>query len=176
MSLRHPVERVISAYLHYLAVGELTTDTDFAAAMSYGGVVDMGFYARHLRNWLEYYPQEQIKVLTVEADIQARPVETLNAVCEFLAIENHDFGTESVQRVVYPGAKRLINDNGVFVVANGAFDATGDDAFEDDEGGQWRQIISADKLQQLNSIFLPDVKDLDSLLGSNLVESWGMTA
>ena len=176
VTLRNPVERVISAYLHYLAMGELTTETDFAEAMSYGGIVDMGFYARHLRNWLEYYPQEQIKVLTMESDIQTNPVETLNAVCHFLAIENHDFGTESVQRAVYPGGKRLVNDNGIFVVANGAFDATGEDAFEDDEGRKWRRIITADRLRQLNSVYLPDVKDLDSLLGTSLVQCWGLTA
>ena len=159
VTLRNPVDRVVSAYLHYLAMGEITSDTQFEDSMTYGGIVDMGFYARHLRNWLEYYPPEQIKVLILETDIQARPVETLAEVCRFLSIAEHTFAEASVRQTVYPGTRRLFNDEGVFI-------ATSDQC--------WRKVISADWLKELNGIFLDDVKELDKVLGTNLVHSWKM--
>lgn len=174
VTLRNPVKRAVSAYLHYLAMGEISADTDFTRAMKYGGVVDMGFYARHLRNWLEFYPLDQIKVIDLEADIQLRPIETLHSVCRFLGVnqhhqdqhhqdqhhDRHDFGSEAVQKTVFAGTQRSTNENGVFV---------------SDAGGQHsRQVISGGELQQLNKIFHADVEDLDSLLGTRLVKSWGM--
>jgi len=159
VTLRNPVDRVVSAYLHYLATGEVTPDTPFEEAMTYGGIVDMGFYARHLRNWLEYYPLEQIKVLILESDIQARPVETLAEVCRFLSIAEHTLAEASVRQTVYPGTQRLVNDEGVFVK---------------DHNQNWRKVISVDLLHQLNEIFLNDVHDLDKLLGTNNVKKWGM--
>ena len=161
VSLRNPVDRVVSAYLHYLAMGEITPDTPFEEVITYGGIVDMGFYARHLRNWLEYYPPEQINVLILETDIQARPVETLAEVCRFLSIAEHAFAEASVRQTVYPGTPRLVNDEGVFV-------ATSDQ--------RWRKVISVDWLKRLNGIFLDDVKDLDKALGTNLVQSWKMAS
>lgn len=160
VTLRNPVTRVVSAYLHYLVMGEIDPETDFEQAMTYGGVVDMGFYARHLRNWLEYYPLRQIKVLVLESDIQAQPVDTLNGVFQFLSVPEHVFAEESVQQTVYPGTRRLINDKGVFI---------------SDDKQNWRKVISADWLQHLNSVFLDDVKDLDTILGTSLVQSWKIT-
>jgi len=159
VTLRNPVSRVISAYLHYLTMGEIDPQTDFDQALTYGGVVDMGFYARHLRNWLEYYPLEQIKVLILETDIQARPAETLADLFQFLSVAEHAFAEDSIQQTVYPGRRRLMNDEGVFIA--------GDDQ-------HWHKVISADWLQQLNGIFLDDVKDLDRILATNLVQSWKM--
>jgi len=161
VTLRNPVDRVVSAYLHYLAMGEITPDIPFEEAVTYGGIVDMGFYARHLHNWLEYFPPEQIKVLVLETGIQARPVETLAEVCRFLSIAGHAFSEASVQQTVYPGTQRLVNDEGVFVATNDQ---------------RWRKVISVDWLNQLNGIFLDDVNDLDKALGTNLVQTWKMTS
>jgi len=177
--LRNPVRRVVSAYLHYLAMGEIAAGTDFEQAMTYGGVIDMGFYARHLRNWLTYYPLHRFKVLILETDIQARPVATLAAVCRFLSVGEHAFNAESVRQTVFAGPRRAMNKNGVFVTddESRANNAVGwrQAGYRDDDGQYWRPVISADRLKQLNDIFLADVKDLDMMLGTRLVHSWGMT-
>ena len=176
VTLRNPVQRVVSAYLHYLAVGEIAADADFEQAMTYGGVVDMGFYAQHLRNWLDYYPLHQVKVITLEADIQARPVETLAAVCQFLSVPEHDFAAESVRQTVFAGTRRVMNKNGVYVAGDQLLPDMEDRRRKDNESRYWRQVISADWLQQLNELFLADVKDLDMMLGTRLVQRWGMAA
>ena len=175
VSLRHPVKRVISAYLHYLAMGEIAPHTDFSEAIKYGGVIDMGFYARHLRNWLEYYPLNRIKVLILESDIQARPVETLSRLCNFLSVPDHDFNRESVEQAVFKGPQRRVNDNGVFIPAPAPSANIKDTSYSGESEPHWQQIMSRDQLHQLNNIFLPDVKDLDSILGTTLVQSWGFT-
>jgi len=159
VTLRNPVTRVVSAYLHYLAMGEIDPESDFDQALAYGGVVDMGFYARHLRNWLEYYPLRQIKVLVLESDIQAKPVETLNDVFQFLSVPEHVIAEDSVRQMVYPGTRRVINEKGVFV---------------SDDQQNWRKVILANRLKQLNRVFQDDVKDLDSILGTTLVQDWEM--
>lgn len=175
VTLRNPVKRVISAYLHYLAMGEMAADTDFEQAMTYSGVVDMGFYAQHLSNWLEYYPLQQIKILILEQDIQARPIETLTEVCDFLSIPGHAYTAEAVQPTVFAGTQRILNDEGVFALGDRPTAMPNDGWLMDDKGQYWHRIISTSRLQQLNRIFLPDVKNLDKLLGTNLVQSWGMT-
>jgi len=174
VTLRNPVKRAISAYLHYLAMGEIAADTDFMQALSYSGVVDMGFYAQHLCNWLAYYPLEQIKVLTLEQDIQARPVETLAAVCDFLSIPGYNFSAESVRPAVFAGTQRVINSEGVFVAGDRPVAHREDGWFKDAGGQFWHKIISTDKLRQLHNIFLADVKKLDEMLGTNLLQYWGM--
>lgn len=178
VALRNPVKRAVSAYLHYLAMGEIAPDANFAQAMSYGGLVDMGFYARHLRNWQEYYPAHQIKVLILESDIRAKPVETLAELCRFLAIPAYDFGEKNVRKTVFAGTRRVINDHGVFVAVDETLtnSETGwhKDGYKDDSGQYWRQIIAAECLQQLNEIFLAEVRDLDRLLGTRLVQGWQM--
>lgn len=160
VTLRNPVDRVVSAYLHYLAMGEIDPHTKFEQALTYGGLVDMGFYARHLNNWLAHYPLEQIKVLILESDIQARPVETLADIFQFLSVPEHAFAEETVQQTVYPGTRRRVNDEGVLIA---------------DSDQHWRKVISADWLKKLSGIFLDDVKDLDRILGTDLVRAWSMT-
>lgn len=175
VTLRNPVERAVSAYLHYLAMGEIAADSGFEQALTYGGVLDMGLYARHLRNWLEYYPQHQIRVLIMEEDIQAKPVETLASLCRFLSVGNHRFSEESVRQTVYAGTRRVINGNGVFVTADESTAIGGNESYRDEDGQCWRQIISAHSLRKLNEIFRADVKDLDTILGTQLINTWELT-
>lgn len=176
VALRNPVKRVVSAYLHYLTMGEITADTDFVQAMTYGGMVDMGFYARHLCNWLEYYPLDQIKVLILESDIQEKPAVTLAAVCRFLAVGEYDFTAEPVLKPVFAGTQRVLNEDGVFIAGDNPGTNRGEVWHQDDRGQYWRQIISADRLQQLNELFLAEVGNLDTMLGTDLVQCWGMAA
>ena len=98
-------------------------------------------------------------MLILESDIQARPVETLADVFQFLSIPEHAFSEEFVQQTVYPGTRRLVNDEGVFIA---------------DNDQHWRKVITTDWLQQLNRVFLDDVKELDRILGTTLVQSWEM--
>lgn len=107
LCLRDPVDRALSAWGHYLAHGELDPALPFREACRYGGIVDMGFYARHLSRWLEAYPAEQILILSLEQDIIADPFRALRRSSEFLAVEPFSSNSEKIGERVFPGPKRV---------------------------------------------------------------------
>jgi hypothetical protein len=93
--LRNPVERALSAARHLVMAGWVSPwlrlddlivgrATDLAHAH---GVVDCGFYARHLEAYLELFSREQILVLVYEEDVVADPEGGLRAACEFLDVD-----------------------------------------------------------------------------------------
>ena len=109
IGVRDPVERALSAYAHYLAHGELSSDTPFNEAMSYGGIIDIGFYGHHLRSWLDYFPLEQMIILDLNQDIGGRPAQTLQRLHQFLGVaEINNHGVDISDRV-FPGLPRTRN-------------------------------------------------------------------
>ncbi|MBB1304071.1 sulfotransferase domain-containing protein [Pseudoalteromonas sp. SR43-5] len=77
-SLRHPVTRLISAFFHHSERGRITLNSSFSASAKKFGMVDMGFYARHLTEWEKELPQDKILTLIMERDI----IESPNLACE----------------------------------------------------------------------------------------------
>lgn len=70
--LRNPVERAISAAHHHFAMGRLDADTSILDAPPRLGIVDMGFYRRHLSNWRSAIPPRCLHLLLYE-DLAADP-------------------------------------------------------------------------------------------------------
>ncbi len=81
LSLRHPVTRVISAFFHHAKRGRFPLNSSFNDSEKFFGMLDIGFYARHLKEWLKRYPKEQILTLIMERDIISSP----NTGCEKLS-------------------------------------------------------------------------------------------
>lgn len=69
LALRDPVERAVSAYYHYIAIGLIDPRLPFDEALDWYGARSMGLYARHYRHWLEHFDREQILTLIFERDI-----------------------------------------------------------------------------------------------------------
>ncbi len=170
--LRHPVRRAISAYLHYLNEGELEPAAGFEQSMKFLGVVDMGFYARHLAAWLEEYDLSQIKILTLENDIQAQPEFTLSGVCEFLGIDNHPFRITDLEKVVYAGIPTRISQEGVFADLREVMSRHGHERAQSSD--EYTQVLDRGQWHELESIYQADVARLDSLLGTHLLDDWGL--
>ena len=181
VTIRHPARRAISAYLHYLNVGELAPTTTFEESMLYGGIIDMGFYARHLAAWLEVFDLSQIKVLTLENDIEARPSVALSQLCEFLGIRQYPIEMTGLQQVVFGGIPKHYSRDGVFA---GLRRLRPQDPSEDQpqvrpENGaspnEYLQILTPGQWQDLESIYRADVAQLDVLLGTHLIDDWGFS-
>lgn len=88
LTLRDPVERALSNHRHEVRLGhlpgsDLSVETGIANNPMY---VEQGLYARHLRNWLEHFPREQIFVALMD-DIRARPHEVAAEVFQFVGVE-----------------------------------------------------------------------------------------
>jgi hypothetical protein len=169
--LRHPVKRAVSAYLHYLNEGELAASATFEQSMKYIGVIDMGFYARHLEAWLGEYDLCQIKVLTLENDIQAQPESTLSRLCDFLDLNHHRFEPEDLEKVVYAGIPKRIDQDGVFADLEDLHSRLGLESHHNGDG--YTQILDAGQWRQLELMYRDDVAHLDTLLGTRLLTDWG---
>ena len=110
--LRNPVDRTYSGYRHQVRWGHETLSFEDALAAevertrgereklatmdgyrSYNyqhfGYVARGMYAEQLENWLQYFPHEQLLVLTAE-ELYADPARVLMKTIEFLQLRLPD--------------------------------------------------------------------------------------
>ena len=113
-TLRHPIERAISAYFHYMRYDALPLcevelgmrkilenrypDYPYASR-----VLEYGRYAHHLDRWFQYFPRDQMLVL-LHDEIFRNPQESMQRVHDFLGIgDTHRSGNlnRRSQMVVY---------------------------------------------------------------------------
>jgi hypothetical protein len=87
LTLRDPVERAISAYYHHIRARRVHPSTPISEVWHRYGILSMGFYDQHLKNWLNYFPREQFLVLILEDDIARRPQSTIRRVYEFIGVD-----------------------------------------------------------------------------------------
>ena len=89
LTLRDPVQRAMSNHRHevrlcHLVGEDLSFETGLANNPMY---IEQGLYAKHLRNWLDYFPKQQIFVALME-DIEADPDKVARDVFRFLDIDD----------------------------------------------------------------------------------------
>jgi hypothetical protein len=86
-SLRHPVDRAYSGYLNDIAAGAVSAEAGFRQALrSHPEYLDAGRYARHLRNYLDVFPREQLLILFFD-DARRDPLGTLQETYRFLGVD-----------------------------------------------------------------------------------------
>lgn len=83
--MRHPVDRLVSHYIHEWSQGVLSESIDDAIE-SHPPLVAYGSYARQLRPWLEVFGPDRILPVFFDS-IAQRPQFELERVCEFLGYE-----------------------------------------------------------------------------------------
>jgi hypothetical protein len=90
--LRNPIDRAYSAYWHGRRVGAIETSTTFGEAVRnykvnqgkpYGDMVTAGFYSEQISRYLNYFPIEQIHVLSFESTL-TQANDELHGVLKFL--------------------------------------------------------------------------------------------
>ncbi len=96
--LRDPVERLRSGLYFRLGGGAPDDETTAAEA------VRLGFYARSLRRYLDYFPREQILVLQYER-CTSDPAGQLQETYRFLGLEDHE--PDHLRRAVNASAGKL---------------------------------------------------------------------
>jgi hypothetical protein len=89
VTLRDPVQRAISNHLHEVRLGHIVgEDLSFETGLANNPMyVEQGLYAKHLRNWLNYFPRRQIFIALVD-DIEADPVGVAVEVFRFLGVDD----------------------------------------------------------------------------------------
>lgn len=100
--LRNPIDRAYSAYWHGRRVGAIAATTTFGEAVRthvvnrgkpYGDMVSPGFYSKHIERYLQYFPLEQIHIISFESTL-TQSSDELHGVLKFLlpysAISNEE--------------------------------------------------------------------------------------
>jgi hypothetical protein len=104
--LRHPIERAISGYFHYMKTGMLPIVpveaglpkilageyTQYPRAQD---VLEFGLYGKHLQHYAEFFPRENFHVMLLE-DMKHDAQGQLSALYEFLGVAT-DFHPESFE-------------------------------------------------------------------------------
>lgn len=89
ISLRNPVDRAISAYYHFIKEGHIKPKQSIIEVAERWGIKTMGYYDYHLKNWMNYYPLNNILILIYEEDFKdERKKATLEKVFQFINVDD----------------------------------------------------------------------------------------
>lgn len=118
--MRDPVERVLSAYRHGLVRGAETRPLRRAVLDEF--YLDASRYATQIRRYLEFFPREQLLLLTTD-ELRDRRAQTVERVLRFAGVERAvddvplatEVNTATGRRVPRAWARRL----GGFVLSHG---------------------------------------------------------
>jgi len=154
LMLRDPVERAISAYLHHIRHGAITPDTSILDTQVPLGIIDMGFYSKHLANWRAAFGEENFHIITELPGIGDRATETVEAALRFLHAKPvpHD---QYYFNPVSPGLRRIVNSSGVWLPDSIDFPGkagTRPLAEEEFDGQRFLRVVSPDELADLREI------------------------
>ncbi len=89
VAVRNPLARALSDYLDHLRRGGAHPQDQplrFIMQEARLGMVEKGFYDHHLRQWLDYFPRNQLSVVLYE-DMLSRPAAVLAELGRFLGLE-----------------------------------------------------------------------------------------
>ena len=173
VSLRDPVERAVSAYLHHIAHGAVSPEDTIESIEVPLGIIDMGFYGAHLENWLEYYPADQIMLINGLPHGQHAGRVCLNEITAFLGVDTLP-ETHASEQPVFPGLPRIFQDDGVWVAAENPLIAPHlplkrTVPLEATAQGNYIRLIERTELNRLEELFRDDQQKLSGLLAANNV-------
>jgi Sulfotransferase domain len=187
VSLRNPIDRAWSSYLHHWRKGDIAPATGFReACATVPGIVGDGEYHRCLERWRRYFTAERLHCLVLD-DARADPFAYLRRVYELLGVAP-EFEAEATTertnehatprslraaRIAFRGS-RLLHRHGLHagvevgkalglrrLVLQDGPDARRDPPPMSDEDRSW-----------LAARYRDDLAGLSELIGRDLVRSW----
>jgi len=170
--LRDPIERAISAYFHHLTMGSLGAEEHILAANDQRGLVGIGFYAAHLRNWLKRYPLDRLLMLTEPLPRFGNSIR--DRVAGFLGIAYDGWRTQASD-VVFGGVQRQVREDGIWLTLRSPYlDARPPEGkpVESIGGDTCVRLVDRDELEALVEIYRDDLHDLADLVGEEALQHW----
>ncbi|WP_386083028.1 sulfotransferase domain-containing protein [Vreelandella sp. F11] len=123
-SLRHPVWRAVSAFFHHAKRNRIASNASIGEYYERFGIVDLGFYSRHINSWVSELSPDNCLGLIMERDIINDPLAGIKKAESFLGV----YQDESIVNVVasnkdssrkYDNHKISLNiDQSPYVTAN----------------------------------------------------------
>lgn len=185
--VREPVARALSNHKHEVRIGHFRgEDLSFEAGLRNNpSYVEQGLYAKHLRRWLEFFPRQNILVLRLD-DVLQRPQDVVKSLCNFLSVvdlpSEVDVFSKSNESYLVRNSKMEKAKNAARTAARSlklgrAWEWLGDRGLR----ARYRQAnrIAPEQavgrplpqtLDELKSIFRPDVDELEQLTGLSFDE------
>jgi hypothetical protein len=84
VSVRNPIERAYSLFIHMASYGEVPADFEKAVNKA-PQILDSGHYRVHLERWMRSFPPEQLHFVVLD-DIQREPQRVLDELFAFLEL------------------------------------------------------------------------------------------
>ena len=185
VTLREPVSRLTSFYLHMKQRGEIEPQTSFLTALSQVEILrDTAFYYRHLSHWINTFGLDNVKVIFFEELVKS-PEQFSQTLCHQLDLDWEQTSrnlTEKVNssqppvshnlaRVIYSSVN-LLHDLGLHKLVDYGKNL-GIKKFLFSRKGKKFQLTQQEFTTALNLV-LEDILMLESSLGLNLWE-WKQT-
>ncbi len=160
VSLRPPAQRAVSAYLHHIVHGAIDPGQTLFEVIKPLGIVDMGFFGAHLRNWLRVFPSAQYLLIDGLPSDRVSAEQVFSSCLAFLGLEPLT-ATEQLQNPVFVGIPRLYLEDGVW--ASEEHPAIADHLPMSRqvprvmvEGTAYVRLVDASELQRLDDIYAND--------------------
>jgi hypothetical protein len=178
VSLRHPVDRAYSAYWMLLSRGYIPEDTDFHAFLSQNsyGARRLGCYFTHLSRYLRYFPWENFLILIYE-ELKEDGQRAVSDCFEFLGVDSQ-FVPGALSTRANKGIDVSIFHHRVWNLRRSIeslpkgierpLASVGRHVFELLPKRRSREPLVQDLRQELLSEFMPDIRQLESLLDRDL--------
>ncbi len=151
VSLRNPILRAVSAFYHHFRKGRIPREAGLLASGAQRGIIDMGFYHRHLSHWWGYIPPEQWLILDFHTAIAGGSGSGLAAVWRFLELAPLPTDPVNLHHPTHKGLElHVVRDVLRPVVAHAA------------------PGIPLAELQELGRLYEADIRQLETALGWDL--------
>lgn len=162
--LRDPTDRAVSAFFHHIRKGRIAPEARILDVMDRCGILSMGFYDRHLHNWLEHFPMESLLILKYETDLRdENKAATLKRVFRHVGVDE-SFTPEKMthkynrRRSDFESHMRYRYGNLGFVIPWLTPPSVKNDP-------RWRLEVSDEERAAIREIFEPTIERLSERLG-----------
>lgn len=102
-TLRNPVKRAFSQYLHDKSIGILDVMSFEQAIKKHPNYIEKGYYAKYLKHWFKHFKKSQILILFTD-DIKNNPQKEISKVYKFLKLKNNRFTPKSLNKKPNPAS------------------------------------------------------------------------
>lgn len=99
ISLRHPMERAVSAYIHHFRRGRIQNSEKMRDVAHKFGIIDIGHYKRHICSWEKEFSTDKFYYIFFD-DVAETPVKVLRDLFKCLSLSQLD---------AFTGARKPIN-------------------------------------------------------------------
>ena len=145
--LRHPVERAVSA-AHHHSHGRLSGAESVWDAKPELGIIDLGFYKRHLSVWLDIFGNERLHIFLYE-DLERDPLAFIREVVRRLKLSCEDRWLKECDLHKRINSRERVRMRGV-------------------ESNEHYAGINGRDRERLNDLYSEDIMYVRSLLGDHI--------